>query len=151
MEIKFAPEFRKSVKRMYIRQMLAPINPMEWKRKIKWFIQRGRRGYSDADVWNFHSYLSEIIAGGARELKKNHVGVPSMIAGGPFTKPERPIEESSKEWEKILEEIAEGFEATEKLYFSYDIKHGSKEWKALEKKSKLAFKHFEKYYGAMWD
>ena len=35
-------------------------NPRDFKNNIKWFIQRGKRGYSDRDLWSFDWYLAEI-------------------------------------------------------------------------------------------
>lgn len=36
--------------------------------EIKWFIQRGKRGYSDRDLWSFDLYLAKIINRGAWQL-----------------------------------------------------------------------------------
>lgn len=33
----------------------------DWYFEIKYFIQRGRRGYSDRDAWSLHDYMSEIM------------------------------------------------------------------------------------------
>lgn len=44
------------------------LNPREWYRTIKWFIQRGRRGWSDRDVWSFDWYLARVIAEGIDHL-----------------------------------------------------------------------------------
>jgi len=48
--------------------------------EIKWFIQRGKRGYADCDVWDFDSYLSDVIVKGLIELKENVHGVPCRFA-----------------------------------------------------------------------
>lgn len=37
--------------------------------EIKYFWQRGRRGYSDRDVWDFDNYLANVIAHILREIK----------------------------------------------------------------------------------
>ena len=44
------------------------LNPREWYRTIKWFIQRGRRGWSDRDLWGFDTYLALVIAEGIERL-----------------------------------------------------------------------------------
>ena len=36
--------------------------------EIKYFIQRGRRGYSDRDIWGLDSYLVSIIYNGIKKL-----------------------------------------------------------------------------------
>jgi hypothetical protein len=40
---------------------LEPINPMEWYRKTKWFIQRGRYGYDETIKWEFDTYFRYFI------------------------------------------------------------------------------------------
>lgn len=44
--------------------------------KIKDFIQRGRRGYSDRDLWNFDYFLADLISKGINELKKDCFSYP---------------------------------------------------------------------------
>lgn len=41
--------------------------------EIKSFIQRGIRGYSDRDTWNFNDYLTDVIIGGLIRLKKDKI------------------------------------------------------------------------------
>lgn len=40
--------------------------------------QRARRGYSYADVWNFDSYLAQVVAGGLRGLAESGHAMPSV-------------------------------------------------------------------------
>lgn len=42
--------------------------PMGLVREIKWFYQRGTRGYSDRDLWSFDNYLADVISSGIKEL-----------------------------------------------------------------------------------
>lgn len=44
------------------------LNPRDWYHSVKWFIQRGRRGWSDRDVWGFDTYLARVIAEGVEHL-----------------------------------------------------------------------------------
>jgi len=37
-------------------------------RKIKWFIQRGKRGWADCDAWDFNTYVAGIIKEGTEYL-----------------------------------------------------------------------------------
>jgi len=39
-------------------------------RKIKWFIQRGKRGWADCDTWGLDFYLADIIENSIQYLKK---------------------------------------------------------------------------------
>ena len=73
-----------------------------WKRKprdlylnVKWFIQRGKRGYSDRDVWNFDYYLAKVISGGSTELADILHGYPGDM--------------TPETWEAHLREVAYRF------------------------------------------
>ena len=70
-------------------------------REVKWFIQRGRRGYSDCDRWNLCGYLADWIPQAMREFQKYNCGHPGDI--------------TNEEWLVILEKIALGFETTTKI------------------------------------
>ena len=85
-------------------------------REIKWFIQRGRRGYSDRDIWGFDFYLSEIICGGINELKNQVHGVPGEIAEKFKDKNDSDsIDIAMIEWKRILGEISWTFETSIKI------------------------------------
>jgi len=43
---------------------------------IKWFIQRGVRGYSDRDVWSLDTYIFKILSGGLIRLADTTHGYP---------------------------------------------------------------------------
>lgn len=47
-----------------------------WMKEIKWFIQRGKRGYADCDWWNLDSYMSKVMADAILTLRMKgmHVG-----------------------------------------------------------------------------
>lgn len=107
-------------------------------KEIKWFIQRGRRGWADCDVWDFDSYLSAIIQEGVTKLKKDHSGVPMKLGDTP------------EKWDEILQEIIDGFEAYRKA--SENHYHPSEgEGKALYKKFYRAMDLFEEYFGSLWN
>lgn len=48
----------------------------QWIKEIKWFIQRGKRGWADCDWWNLDNYISKIMIASMDELmwKGCHVG-----------------------------------------------------------------------------
>lgn len=46
---------------------------------IKWGRQRLTRGYCDADVWNFDSYLAEVIPAGLRKLATKKISYTGNI------------------------------------------------------------------------
>lgn len=45
-------------------------------KEIKWFFQRGFRGYSDKDVWNIDKWFLNIIIPMLKQLKKRKNGYP---------------------------------------------------------------------------
>ena len=48
-------------------------------KRIYWFFQRGYRGYSDKDTWDFDYYLATVILGGLKQLKKySHSAEPTQ-------------------------------------------------------------------------
>ena len=64
-------------------------------KQIKWFIQRGKRGWADCDVWGLNSYLAEVISGSVKKLKKIHNGYPDGF--------------EEEEYEEVLENISNSF------------------------------------------
>lgn len=97
--------------------------PQDWLRRVRWFWQRGRRGYSDRDLWSFDHYLSRVIAGGMRQLADGAHGTPYefnpilLDEQGEFIwddelhepRTSRPWGEAHAAWRDMLREIAAGF------------------------------------------
>lgn len=119
-------------------------------KEIKWFIQRGKQGYADCDLWDFYSYISTIMVNALKEFNEIRCGYP-----GCFT---------DKKWSKKLKEMREGFEfyknvddieteAFEK--FGDKRKAGKLLWlEHVEKQRKIAEKKlniFIKYFEHLWD
>lgn len=69
--------------------------------EIKWFIQRGKRGYADCDLWDFHTYHARLMYNGLRDFNKMKHGYPAYLEPGI--------------WDDIISQIADGFEAAEKI------------------------------------
>jgi hypothetical protein len=109
-------------------------------KQIRYFIQRGKRGYSDCDLWGFDCYLSSVISKGLRQLSNQKESYPVFL-------------KSVKQWGKILNKIADGIEAPNKS--NEDIDLPFEEWKSnLEnsyKKQQKALKLFSKYFNNFWD
>ena len=105
-------------------------------KEIKWFYQRGRRGYSDCDLWGFDSFLSEIIAKGCRQLSKEKHGYPYGL--------------TEEEWNEALNRIAFGFEEYDKMMdHSEGYDKISKE--EFNKKLDELFLLLRKYFINLWD
>lgn len=94
-------------------------------KRIKWFYQRGKRGYSEADTWSFDTYLAQVIAGGVGRLSERNFGYPHGMA--------------PEEWSSILEKIAKGFGETDKW--------GDYNQPAFDEAMEL----FSKYFHDLWD
>lgn len=110
--------------------------------KIKYFIQRGKRGYSDEDIWNIDSYLMEWLPKALRQLAKHHIGYPSGL--------------SDKQWISILNKMADGFDAeriNDNLYFDGKISvcDAVKNEKIVHEKLQNSLKLFVKYFRNLWD
>jgi len=112
--------------------------------KIKSFIQRGRRGWANSDIWDFDCYLADIIAEGTKHLLKSQHGYPGSL--------------TQEEWDKKLEEIIWAFEY---LRDSCDIwiqdtkRFGSIKAEQQEVKNKLRAKKglevFIEHFQDLWD
>lgn len=125
-----------------------------WIREIKWFIQRGKRGWADCDVWSFDNYLNKIIIAGIERLAKNQMGCP-----GEFWDETRKNDECHR-WRETLEEMRQGFMAMEEQdnhsYFFKRNKEGQNEFdkernEQLEKKVLRGLELFCKHYRSLWD
>ena len=133
-------------------------NPIRWKvgwikerpQEIKWFWQRGRRGYADCDVWGIDSYLSSWMPEAVKKIRENSISYPAY---GEASTPEG--------WNKILIKIEKGFIAhREEMEADYMYANNGKflppsKWKPkrdkLYKEHKEGMKLFAKWYGHLWD
>jgi hypothetical protein len=104
------------------------IRPRNWVRRqlgrpkdacyqIKWFIQRGRRGYSDYDLWSFDHYIAGVLAKAARELALISHGHPrASCSCPPNVASSHPLMrhvdqcDGMERWKEVLAEMAAGFE-----------------------------------------
>ena len=144
---------------LYLRYIVAPIQDtiMYTKR----FIQRGRRGYGDCDMWSMHAYITEVILKMLKQLKKECYGHPTFK-----DLTEKDYNKGMKRWKDILQQMIDGFQIL------YDCEYSLKEWgvyyttkqklkmaksglkfttREEEKKVKKAFELFVKYYHSLWD
>lgn len=113
-------------------------------KEIKWFIQRGKRGYADCDIWGLDSHLASWMPEAIRDLAGLKNSYPS---GRGMT---------AKKWEKELEEMAKGFEAVRKqdeLFFDkkWSFKKYKKKSEALEKVRTKGMELFVKRFHDLWD
>lgn len=109
-------------------------------RNAKYFWQRGKRGYSDRDLWSFDTYLSNVIRDGVRSLNEIKHGWP----GEPLT---------FEDWGAILEEISDGMQAhLDIMNLNYDWKNDRDNAEAaLRARRDLSLDHLKTWWGNLWD
>ena len=101
--------------------------------RTKWFIQRGRRGYADCDVWGLDNYLAGWMPGALRKLEDNKLG--------------HPIGMTPKGWANRLRIMCEGFEAVVAMGEIPD----AKTYRRLERRMRKGMKMFGKHFLDLWD
>ncbi len=124
-------------------------------RYVKRFIQRGKRGYANCDVWGLNYYLSDVIEHSIRDLKKNLNGHPIGLTEG--------------QWVDILNSISYTFNLAKQcsegdLMLLRDKKDRNKYTTIFEKDNNtrcmnlkeikaydLGFKNFKEYFHNLWD
>lgn len=107
---------------------------------IKWFIQRGKKGYSDYDLWSFDSYLSNVISKALIELRDLSHGHPADLCDDCMQPGEGHECSGFDNWQKILTEISEGFLEDKFNYEGFN-----------QEKFDRAMALFVKHFHSMWD
>jgi len=164
----FAEERRKHPVRTWLRPRIWQIIrfPGDVRCAIKTFIQRGKRGYADYDVWGLCYYLSDIISKSVYHLKRNQNGMPNGLTEG--------------QWIDILNKITYTFEIAKDIVNGDAIYIPIKEWsdakytrwcasikdinkkhtevfgmrvltKKQSKEFEEGFKLFQEYFFDLWD
>ena len=111
------------------------------KRSVDYFIQRGRRGFSDRDLWSMDLYFARVLAEAVGEFRKNTHGYPayfeSSVPG-----------EGEQEWDAILLRIQEGFQFYVANSDGFDSLVADSE---SEKRFKEAWDLMGEHYASLWD
>lgn len=120
--------------------------------QIKWFMQRGFRGYDQRAIWSIDYYLAKMIPLWIRDLKKSQHGVPCAVFDDKDLEssdgiPDEVIDKAKIKYDIILNEISEGFESYEKMQRESS---DSDTYKRLKKKFDRGFSLFKKYYETLW-
>lgn len=122
--------------------------PRDVRRYIVSFFQRGRRGWSHQDTWEFFAYLSTVIKGGLIHLKKYQHGYPGNM--------------TEKEWNEIQDKMIKAFSLAEAIgegerehYLSGFSEEDQKKFKCLTKEEDELMKEgmalFIKEFFSLWD
>jgi hypothetical protein len=119
--------------------------------ELKYAFQRAIRGWDDKMARSIDATLSKIIPQLIADLKKGNHGVPwSMFPDNIEVGEETPeqFKEASEKWDKILDEIAEGFQ------YYHDNQYEcwtDDEHKILMEKLEKSFNLLQEYFTALWE
>jgi hypothetical protein len=146
------------------RRLLSRLSEIPY--EIKYFYQRGKRGWADCDVWNFYVYNARVCKEAISKLKKIKHGIPHEVWNEG-----KKEKQAVKEWNNILDKMIKTFtflsdENTEQWIEGKDGKHLFKELKDKkpnlykdsylmtkedDKAQKEGFELFQKHYLSLWD
>lgn len=115
------------------RRITAPID------EVRWFIQRGRRGWSDKDVWNLDYYLSGLLA----ESLRNRA-----LKGAYSHK-----YDSWEEWQDDLNRVADVFENYHNRLWESWYGDGAYDADMAEQRNlemDMAFVWLSDHFGSLW-
>jgi len=106
-------------------KILFHLKPSEirWQiRRLKCFFIRGKKGWSEIDVWDLHDYFSTVISTSIKELKETTHGFPTMVLPDNYDpcdedkeRQKKIEEECVKKWNSILDTISWTFDVNKKL------------------------------------
>lgn len=108
-------------------------------RRVRWFIQRGRRGWSDEDAWGIYYYLGDIIPQMLRHMAETTCSYPGVE---PYETPEK--------WRVKLNELADKIGAYREMSEMPDGWTGEKEEEAY-KITQQGLKEMADIFGHLWD
>ena len=125
--------------------------------KVKWFYQRGSRGWSDRSVWSIDTWLVDNLIPMLERFKKEKHGTPMSIYrkkdgvdkdGNPTDEADRLAEQR---WNNVLNEILYGLKCAKKIQ-DLDYDYNDKELsKRLTKSSQSSFELIGKHLFNLWD
>jgi hypothetical protein len=158
MQIRYTEGFKQSMKELcspnpyyVVRRFVLDI-PYQL-RRIKWFFQRGRRGWAHNDTWDLDSYLCSWMPDALRHLAEGVHGCPAELY-------DKEDDDACHRWREILIQMADGFEAARRVVEDqnytevdgeYDLEISCAKDDADREKFKAAIALFEKYFFNLWD
>jgi hypothetical protein len=111
--------------------------------QTKWFVQRGQRGWSDCDAWNWYSHHARVMVGVLQYLWRHKKGYPAGL--------------TPAEWGRKLSVMERGFQAVldeENDLTSYKCLSAREHRKLIfsrRRKLMLGLKYFRTHYCSLWD
>lgn len=111
--------------------------------QVRWFIQRGSRGWADYDAWGWCTHHARMTVGVLKYLREHKHGYPIGL--------------TPAKWDKKLQVMIDGFQAMlddEDDVTSYKRLPRKEHRKLIfsrRRKLMLALKYFRTYYYNLWD
>ncbi len=95
-------------------------HPVQMYDEVRWFIQRGRRGWADCDTWSLDDYLDGWMPDALRYLKEHKHGVPmGMFEGLPTNEHGYHDNEyfnvAEERWNEVMDKMVAAFEANRRI------------------------------------
>jgi hypothetical protein len=119
--------------------------PQKWYREVKWFIQRGKRGYADCDLWGWDYYMARTNIKALKQFKEKLYGHPFGF-------------NDIDEWKDTIQQMIDGFQASIDIDDVHIIENGAynhkktvEEIERLEKIRLKGMRLFTKWYQNLWD
>lgn len=132
-------------------------------KEIKWFIQRGKRGWADCDIWSYDNYNARVNRDALTKLKK----IQNILPLWDGTEPE---EVAQARWHGIMDDMIFAFDSIAKegngeLEFWYEGCEESREvfkkkecfkdtiWQTKEENERMkkGMQLFIEHYFKLWD
>ena len=124
--------------------------------EVKWFYQRGSRGWSDRSAWSIDTWLVDNLIPMLERLKRDKHGIPaSMYRKKDLFEIGHSTDEADvlaeERWDNIMNEILYGLKCAKKIQNS-DYDYNDEELtKRLTKSSKRSFELIGKHLVHLWD
>lgn len=98
-------------------------------RNIKWFCQRGARGWADCDIWSLDAYLAGWLPGALQRLQQQKQGTPTtMFLQADLDNMERggdgDADAAAERWRTTLNQMIAAFEAFDRMLGCYEAELG---------------------------
>ena len=95
-------------------------HPIQMCREIKYFCQRGRRGWADCDTWSLNQYLCQpsMMPAALRYLKTHKHGIPiSMLEddGNVGNPTDTAMKRAEARWDAVVDQMIAAFDAGRRI------------------------------------
>jgi len=125
--------------------------------EVKWFYQRGSRGWSDRSAWSIDTWLVDNLIPMLERLKNNKHGTPASMfrkkdgvdKDGNSTDEAHRLAE--QRWDNVLNEIIYGLKCAKKIEDSVYDYEDKELTKRLTKSSQRSFELIGKHLFSLWD